>query len=329
MLNSVFLFTGENIYLLRQEFQRRKNTFVEKFWVDSLFIFNSENRDFWAVKQALYAWGLFVSKKMVIFEGIPKDLAQEWWLSADKIDKFIEDFQNNIKLLSPDTTILFLCYKPDKRTKTYKRLSENVTVKSFDNLKDSQLKQFVKDQVSPLIIWSNEITYFLDKVWTDMYRISNEIEKLKYWLKEGTTITKEIIDEFVFWLIDSNTFALFNKLFKNKIDAVRYLEKLQNEWKERWNLIWPITWNLKVFLTLIDYGNRWIKDSKQIIAETKLAPMTVATNIKNMDLLLKHQETIKSMFMSIIDIDYAIKNGKYPDTYFWLTLKKLFLETNF
>ena len=175
MLNSVFLFTGENIYLLRQEFQRRKNTFVEKFWVDSLFIFNTENRDFWAVKQALYAWGLFVSKKMVIFEGIPKDLAQEWWLSADKIDKFIEDFQNNIKLLSPDTTILFLCYKPDKRTKTYKRLSENVTVKSFDNLKDSQLKQFVKDQVSPLIIWSDEITYFLDKVWTDMYRISNEI----------------------------------------------------------------------------------------------------------------------------------------------------------
>ena len=222
-----------------------------------------------------------------------------------------------------------MCYKPDKRTKTYKRLSENVTVKSFDNLKDSQLKQFVKDQVSPLIIWSDEITYFLDKVWTDMYRISNEIEKLKYWLKEGTTITKEIIDKFVFWLIDSNTFALFNKLFKNKIDAVRYLEKLQNEWKERWNLIWPITWNLKVFLTLIDYGNRWIKDSKQIIAETKLAPMTVATNIKNMDLLLKHQETIKSMFMSIIDIDYAIKNGKYPDTYFWLTLKKLFLETNF
>jgi hypothetical protein len=57
--------------------------------------------------------------------------------------------------------------------------------------------------------------------------------------------------------------------------------------------------------------------------------MTVATNIKSMDLLLKHQETIKSMFMSIIDIDYAIKNGKYPDTYFWLTLKKLFLETNF
>ena len=329
MLNSVFLFTGENIYLLRQEFQRRKNTFVEKFWVDSLFIFNSENRDFWAVKQALYAWGLFVSKKMVILEGIPKDLAPEWWLNADKIDKFIEDFQNNIKLLSPDTTILFLCYKPDKRTKTYKWLSENITVKSFDNLKDSQLKQFVKDQVSPLIIWADEITYFLDKVWTDMYRISNEIEKLKYWLKEGTTITKEIIDEFVFWLIDSNTFALFNKLFKNKIDAVRYLEKLQNEWKERWNLIWPITWNLKVFLTLIDYGNRWIKDSKQIIAETKLAPMTVATNIKNMDLLLKHQGTIKNMFMSIIDIDYAIKNGKYPDTYFWLTLKKLFLETNF
>jgi len=329
MLNTVFLFTGENIYTLRQEFQRRKNSFIEKFWADSLFQFNNENRDLWNIKQALYAWGLFVSKKMVIIEGVPKDMSQDWWLSADKIDKFIEDFQTNSNLLTPDTTVIFLSYKPDKRTKTYKRIAENVNVKNFDNYKTPQLKTFIKENLSPLKIGDEELDYFLEKIGNDMFRISHEIEKLKYGLKENTPITKNSIDEYCFWLIETNAFEIFDKLFIDPKLAVKSLEKIQEEWKD-WNaVIWPLTRSLRVFLILIDYWNRNIKDSKQIITETKLAPFTVAKNMKNIDTLLAHQEEIKNLFMKIIDVEYAIKNGKYPDTYFRLTTKKLFLEMNF
>jgi hypothetical protein len=45
MLNSVFLFTGDNVYTLRQELQRWRSSFVEKYGEDSLFVFNSENWD--------------------------------------------------------------------------------------------------------------------------------------------------------------------------------------------------------------------------------------------------------------------------------------------
>ena len=38
---------------------------------------------------------------------------------------------------------------------------------------------------------------------------------------------------------------------------------------------------------------------------------------------------IKATEEKIAQTADSIKNGKYPDTYFWLTLKKLFLETNF
>lgn len=329
MLNSVFLFTGENIYALRQEFQRRKTTFIEKFWVDSLFLFNNENRDVWAIKQALYAWGLFVAKKMVIIEGVPKDMAQDWWLSADKIDKFFADFESNSHLISGDTTVIFLSYKPDKRTKTYKWLIENAQLKNFDLYKEPQLKAFIKDKIQPLSIWAEELDYFLEKVGNDMFNIANEIEKLKYWLKENTPVTKEIIDTYCFWIVETNAFELFDTLFSSPSLAVQQLQKLQNEWKD-WNAIsWPITWSLKVFLTLIDYWNRNIKDSKQIIAETKLSPFVVAKNMKKMDMLLAHQEEIKNLFMELLDVDYAIKNGKYPDTYYWITLKKLFLKMKF
>ena len=45
MASNVFLFTWENKYSLDKELKRRKDSFLEKYWNDSVFIFNSENRD--------------------------------------------------------------------------------------------------------------------------------------------------------------------------------------------------------------------------------------------------------------------------------------------
>ena len=96
MYTSVFLFYGENTYALRQELQRRKVNFLERYGQDALFHFSNQNRDLGMIKQALYAGGLFVSKKMVIIEGVPKDTSEGNTLSADKIEKFFEDFQQNL-----------------------------------------------------------------------------------------------------------------------------------------------------------------------------------------------------------------------------------------
>jgi hypothetical protein len=47
--------------------------------------------------------------------------------------------------------------------------------------------------------------------------------------------------------------------------------------------------------------------------------------MKNADLYLSHQDLLKNLFRTIIDTEYSIKTGKYPDNYFWVTLKKAFL----
>ncbi len=180
MLNSVFLFYGENTYALRQELQRRKSNFLEKYGQDALFHFSSQNRDLGAVKQALYAGGLFVSKKLIILEGVPKDLAQDGGLSADKIEKFFLDFQENHHLLSPDTIVIFLSYKPDKRTKPFKRFSENTQVKPFEPYKEPQLKAFITEQIQPFHLSEELLNYFLLKVGSDLYRLAHELEKLKF-----------------------------------------------------------------------------------------------------------------------------------------------------
>ena len=324
MLNSVFFFTWDNVYTIRQDLQKWKTSFVEKYWSASLFVFNSENWDNGVVNQALYAWGLFVQKKLIIIEGVPKDLAQDWGISQDKIDKFFADFEANQHYLTDDTIVVFFSYKPDKRTRMYKWLSENVQVKEYPMYKESQLKTFIKENLHPLIISAETIDYFLEKVWGDMFRLSSEIEKLKFVVKEWE-VTDKMIDTYCFWMVEENAFSIFDELFTSPVSAVKILENMQNEWKD-WNAVLaPLLWSLKVILTVIDYANQWIKDSKLIVSECKLPPFAIAKNMKNADLYLSHQDSLKNLFRTIIDTEYSIKTGKYPDNCFWLTVKKAFL----
>ncbi|MEI7562888.1 MAG: hypothetical protein WCJ39_04205 [bacterium] len=51
----MFLFTGEEKYLLDKELVRRKENFVTKFGAESIFSFDLENLDMGMVKQAIYA----------------------------------------------------------------------------------------------------------------------------------------------------------------------------------------------------------------------------------------------------------------------------------
>ena len=324
MLNSVFFFTWDNVYTLRQDLQKWKSSFVEKYWSDSLFVFNSENWDNWVVNQALYAWGLFVQKKLIIIEGVPKDLAQDWGIPQDKIDKFFTDFEANQKFLTDDTIVVFFSYKPDKRTRMFKWLSDNVQVKEYPLYKDSQLKIFIKENLKPLTISDEVVDYFLEKIGTDMFRISNEIEKLKFVVKEWN-VTNEMIDTYCFWMVEENAFSIFDQLFVSPVSAVQILENMQKEGKD-WNAVLaPLLWSLRIILVVIDYANQWIKDSKLIASECKLPPFAIAKNMKNFNLYLSHQGALKNLFRTIVDAEYSIKTGKYPDTYFWLTVKRAFL----
>ena len=157
-----------------------------------------------------------------------------------------------------------------------------------------------------------------------MFRLSSEIEKLKFVIKEWE-VTNQMIDTYCFWMVEENAFSIFDELFVSPVSAVKILENMQNEWKD-WNAVLaPLLWSLKVILTVIDYANQWIKDSKLIASECKLPPFAIAKNMKNADLYLSHQDLLKNLFRTIIDTEYSIKTGKYPDNYFWVTLKKAFL----
>jgi DNA polymerase III delta subunit len=144
---------------------RRKENFAVKFGQESIFSFDTESRDLAMIKQSIYGGGLFVSKKLVILNGIPMDATTKMGEERKKpIDIFIDDFLSREGKIPEETLILFISSKPDKRLKLYKFLERNAVVKEFNQYKDSQLKDFIISQLGGIFIPDDVVEYLLVKV---------------------------------------------------------------------------------------------------------------------------------------------------------------------
>lgn len=117
-----------------------------------------------------------------------------------------------------------------------------------------------------------------------------------------------MIDHYCFGMVEGDAFLIFDQLFSAPIEAVKTLQKMQEDGKV-WNEVQGLlTWGLKIYLTLLDFYQQGIADTKQIIAATKLHPFVVSKNMKQLPLLVENKEQIISFFQHVIDLEYAIKS---------------------
>ncbi len=135
----VFLFTGEEQYLLQQELRKRKTSFVEKYGEQGLFHFRTDDLDPQLIGTTLAAGGMFSEKKLVIVPGIPKDSTPTQKVASKDSERITDYLMKHREQLSPDTILVLLSYKPDKRTKAYKFFAKHADVKTFARMNTKQL----------------------------------------------------------------------------------------------------------------------------------------------------------------------------------------------
>ena len=328
MAENVYLFTWEERFLVDKELERWTYNFSQKFWKDSIFTFNSENRDNWSITQNIFGWGLFSTKKLIILRWIPTSAERQSWFDSDSLNDFIDKFTKSIDSISSDNLIVFLSYNPDKRWRLYKFLEKNAQTKEFKKMWWIELKNLIRNELWEIKIPENMMTYFIDKVWNDPYRITSEIDKLHEYCKihNITNIDEKLIDEIVFWQAETVAFWFMDLLFKDTNKAIQYLDKIKEEWTNRNEFAWALYYQLKMDIILDDYYNKWIKDSKQIAAECKLNPRVVSNNMKNIHQISKNWNALKNMYNWLIQTDSWIKMWKIKEDEFWLNIKKLWLK---
>lgn len=329
MLSNVYLFTGQEKYLLDKEILRRKENFLQKFWPDSVFQFGLDNLDVTQIKQAIYSSGLFTTKKLVLVSGLPLDattkLSEE---NANQLTAFTEAFVKAEGKIPEDTLLVFISNAPDKRFKLYKFLTKQATVKEFVQMKGSQLESFVKTELQDFTISASTIQYFLTKVGSDLYRIRFECDKLKTraTLKETKNIDEAMIDYIVFGQVETNSFTLLKALFTDKKKATQILEKIQSWWADRNQFAGMLYRAMKFYIFMLDLHESGVKDSRTIASLLKMNPWQVKNEYSNIAVLQANKKYIEAFYTSLVELDAWIKSWKVPDTYFWLGIKNMIHE---
>lgn len=321
----IFLFTWENSYTLTKELKRRKDWFAEKNGYESIFVFNRENWDYGQIKQTIFSGGFFVTNKLIILEWVPLDTDKSNAIKADEIEKLAEDIINYP--LPSEVLLVCVSYKPDKRSRFYKRFDGNATVKSFPLLNERELPAFVSQEWKDLNMSSAVVDVLIKKVGNDQFRLASEIDKLRYrkqyYSKE---ITPEVVDQVCFWMMDEDVFKLLDLAITKPEAAVKSIQSMQNSGID-WNALnGSFAWGLRNYLFVLDYAEHWVTDSKQIASELKQNPRVIMNIVKKLPQIKEKKNMIESLFKSIVDIDYDIKNGNaQPENYFF-TIKKVLLK---
>jgi len=326
MLNNVYLFTGQEKYLLDKEIFRWKENFLSKFGSESVFQFGLENMYIAQIKQAIYHSWLFTTKKLILINGLPLDASTKLREDVnEELNTFVDAFVKAEGKIPEDSLLVFVSSTPDKRLRLYKFLEKNATVKEFTQLKSGDLEGFVKNELQEFAISRDVIQYFLMKVWSDLYRIRFECDKLKTRakVKWQSTIDEAMIDYIVFGQVETDSFALLKTLFTDKKKAIQVLEKIQSWWADR-NLFAGMLYRaMKFYLFMIDLDETGVQDSKTIASLLKMNPRQVKNEYTKIAVFRSNKEHIERLYSGLVELDAAIKFGKVPDTYFRLWIKQL------
>ena len=331
-IKKIFLFTWENTYTLNKELKRWKDMFAEKNGSESVFSFNRENRDYAQIKQTIFSWWFFVTNKLIILYGIPLDTEKSNAIKAEEIERLAEDIVNYP--LPSEVLLICVSYKPDKRSRFYKRFDKldkdnpsQKMIKYFAPLKDYELSNFVTQESKDLNLDSKVVETLIHKVWNDQFRLESEIDKLRYWKKYyGEEITSKVVDEVCFGMIEEDIFQLLDLALTNPQSAIKFIQWLQDDGLDRNAVNGSFARWLRNYLFVLDYADHWITDSKQIASELKQNPRAIMNITKKLSLLKEKRNLIQTLFKSIVDIDYDIKNGNVqPESYFF-TIKKVILQ---
>jgi len=326
MLNNVYLFTGQEKYLLDKEILRRKENFLVKFGPESVFQFGLENMHIAQIKQAIYHSWLFTTKKLILVNGLPLDASTKFREEVtEELNTFVDSFVKAEGNIPEDSLLVFISSTPDKRLRLYKFLEKNAIVKEFAQMKWSDLEMFVKNELQECTISRDSIQYFLTKVWSDLYRIRFECDKLRTRakVKWQLTIDHHMIDYIVFGQVETDSFSLLKTLFTDKTKAVTILEKIQLWWADRNLFAGMLYWALKFYLFMIDLNEQGIRDPKDIASFLKMNPRQVKNEYAKIATLQAQKSQIESFYFGLIELEFGIKTGKIPDTYFWLWIKNI------
>jgi DNA polymerase III delta subunit len=320
----LYLFTGEEDILLWQELKKRKKSFLEKYDSWWFFDFPSDELNTEQIQNAVMSGGMFATKKLVIIRWIPMDLVTHNKAKQSDIDRCLLLLEQFKKTNDPETIVVCVSYKPDKRMKAYKWFQANADIKEFPRRTEKQFAAYITQQCWSFL--TQEQQSWLTLSCSDSYwHLTQEIEKIRWYMSANslTKLSNEQLSTIVRSTSESNNFDLLDHMYTNKQKSIELLTQAEQTNNDMFQFLGMLYRSLKTTINMIICSEHWITDSKQLASLLKAHPFIVSKQLKLLPILKKNKSQIITLYTNIITLDEQIKTGIYPPEWFWLRLKQL------
>lgn len=196
----VYLLYGEEAYLKKQYKARFIKAMLPEGDTMNYACYEGKNTDIREVIDLAETLPFFAERRLIVFEdtGFFKS-------SGGDLADYIGEM--------PDTTyFIFIENEVDKRSKLYKAVKAKGYIAELGIQDESTLRRWIQGlaakegrQMAPA-----DITYFLNKVGTDMENITKELEKLFCYVIDRDKLTREDIDAVCTTQITNHIFEMVN-----------------------------------------------------------------------------------------------------------------------
>lgn len=306
----ILFFFGEDTYRLNQKLKALKEKFISASLGDTnLAILDGETITYDKMIRQILAMPFLAKTRLVIVENIFKKGKKE---ILEKIP--------NILTKVPSSTVLVFVEEglPDRRTSLFKKLNQpgqahstsSVQAQEFKLLESEPLKRWLKKEVEERggDIDSASTSKLIDYIGSDLWRMSNEIEKLSSY---GKKITPENIELLVQPQIQSNIFDLMDAIAdRNLKKSMKELYQLFDDGKAEHYILSMIVLEYRNLLIAKDLNQRAAGKLNQWTLAKK-ASMHPFVAQKTLALASKYSlEDLKKIYGVLLNFDYKIKTGK-------------------
>lgn len=307
---AVFLFYGQEDYLLEKEIKRLKSELLDDSFMSMAYKV-VDNPPFNTLLDCVQSAPLmFGSTLSVIY--LDKYLVGAK-LSLD--DKQIESINYSLSTLSDSVNIIFVCKiprdenkKPDSRKKLYKTIAKYAQVREFPQFKtyqkelNAQIAKMAKEK--ELTISSDNIALMIEQLGANLTLIDSELEKLKIAVHPQKTISEEAIKKYC--VSSEDVFILADLIIQGNKNEILKQYSLLTEKRHPLEIFSVLQSNFQRFLFIKNYEKKM--STKEIALKLKLHEFIVMKTQEklrktSLDKLIKIRE-------NLINAEYKMKTGQ-------------------
>lgn len=310
-MKNLFLFTGEETFLLNEQVKAWKQAFLEKHGDLNLIHLNGLELSVAELQAQIEAAPFLGERRLIFIDDLP--FATTKTQSESKKEAQKEQEEKLITLfdkVSEASVVVLIQPRPDKRKKLYKKIVQQAQIKEFNPLSEGELSQWIKRrfQQSEKEIDLSDANYLVSLTGANLWRLSQEVSKLID--VSSKKISRQQIDQLVTPSVEANIFHFTDALGgRSPKQAIRCLHRSIESGDSMTQLFYMVIRQFRLFLQVKGYQNQFPSaDQRQLASQLKLHPFVV----KNITRQVRFFDInkLKEAYSKLLEIDHQLKTSR-------------------